>query len=1616
MEEYFEDLNKNVKIIYEIAESARKRGFDPADHVEIPLARNMAERVEGLISVVAPQIKNSGVVKRIQELEQIHGAQDWRVALQIALEVAKENFCKFKDKKEAMEVGIRVGFAYVTVGVVASPLEGFVELRLHKRNDTGKEYFALRYSGPVRSAGGTGASVSVLIADYVRKSMGYDVYDPTEQEIKRISTELEDYHEKVTNLQYHPSKEEAEFLTAHLPVQIDGDGSEKWEVSNYKDLPRIETNIIRNGVCLVTAECLAQKAQKVYAQIQKWGKDFGMEHWGFLEEFLKLQKQKKAQENVKKDKEELIKPDFTYIKDIVGGRPVLAHPLRPGGFRLRYGRCRNTGLSADALHPATMKVLNDFIAIGTQLKTERPGKGTSTYVCDSIEGPVVKLKNGNVLLLDDEEKAKKVQKEVEEIIFLGDILINYGDFFNRAHKLVPCGYNEDWYKQELKRAGVNIDSLNINKMTVEEAILISEQHKVPMHPRYTYHWKDISKKQFLVLLEWLRKAAVEPSKIIIPMHNPECACQEEAPKRVLELLGVPHSLVTNEYVVIEKDDATAFAKTLNLPENSIEGIIKQVSESTEENVLNLINTISKITIRDKSGTFIGARMGRPEKAKMRKLDGSPQVLFPVGKEGGKMRSFQSALDNGKVGAELPLYICKTCNRQTIYPVCEECYGKTVKLHYCSECKVEMESEECPRHGKTVPFKKQDLDITHYFNSALKRIETRQYPDLIKGVRGTSNKDHIPENLTKGILRAMNKVYVNKEGTVRYDMTESPITAFKPKEVRTSVERLKELGYTHDIYGKPLENEDQILELKVQDVILPSFPENVEEGADHVLFRISKFIDDLLEKLYHLPRFYNLQKPNDVTGHLVTGMSPHTSAAVVARVIGFSKTQGFLAHPMYHCLLRRDCFSADTYLPILKGDTWQIRKIRDVVEELGPEDVVDYFGTREAKVKDVKTVGGLSIVGVNNFTKHAPLPMIEIKTASGKVIKTTFNHKHIAFREKETTVQACDLDVGDKLKIPYELKVSSNDIKHLDMLDLCSDQDWVMVHGVNKNYDVRKYAKAFFSKRDYDNYVSRDSYPISFICKLKDKRVIRSSESLFLGAKRDHVRIPARIPVDKEFLQIVGLYIAEGYSRKVDGMLYQVYIAAQDQEIRSFIKKHMSRVFNLKPAEKKQDRVTYSSRVLYHLFTSILKCGSGAYEKRIPSVFLNLPKEKLGYLLSGYLEGDGSVSENDLRITFDTVSEGLLRDLDFIFAQLEIFVKNYSYTKYPGPRLREFYLRKGKTIPQFTITKGIIQSIFVKEFVRFVDFISARKKAILKRLGKKKSTRIGQQYNNGYILDRIVSVRLLPPEVSYCLNVDGNRVVANSILTRQCDGDEACVMLMLDALINFSRQYLPAHRGATQDAPLVLTSKIIPKEVDDMVFDMEMVSEYPLEFYEAAEKYTPSREFKMDQLKHHLGTPSEYYGFGFTHDTTDINSGVRCSAYKNIPTMEDKVKGQMELARKIRAVEHADVARLVIERHFLRDIKGNLRKFSMQQFRCVDCNEKFRRPPLKGKCSKCDGNLLFTISEGSVVKYLEPSIQLAEMCDLPPYLKQTLELTKDRIESVFGKEKERQEGLGKWFLK
>ena len=65
-----------------------------------------------------------------------------------------------------------------------------------------------------------------------------------------------------------------------------------------------------------------------------------------------------------------------------------------------------------------------------------------------------------------------------------------------------------------------------------------------------------------------------------------------------------------------------------------------------------------------------------------------------------------------------------------------------------------------------------------------------------------------------------------------------------------------------------------------------------------------------------------------------------------------------------------------------------------------------------------------------------------------------------------------------------------------------------------------------------------------------------------------------------------------------------------------------------------------------------------------------------------------------------------------------------------------------------------------------------------------------------------------------------------------------------------------------------------------------------------------------------------------------------SSYKQLKTMMDKLRMQLDLGSKIDAVDVKHVALKVLTKHFMPDISGNLRAFSTQSFRCKSCNKLF----------------------------------------------------------------------------
>ncbi len=883
MESYFRDLEKRADDCYDLVSKARKAGFDPSTEAEIPRAKDLAERVEA-------QVGPEGIAPRIREVSEKNDRET------TALIIAKELASELKSKEGvafALEQAVRTSLSILTEGVLVAPTEGVVKVSILE-NTNNTKCASIYYAGPIRAAGGTAQALSVLIADVVRRELGLDSYIPTPGEIERYKEEIPLYKRSV-NLQYVPSSEEIETIVTSCPICVTGERTDKLEVAGNRDLPRVETNSLRGGACLVLAEGLCLKAAKILKHVD----NLSISGWDFLRTYAEKKKDKTSGD-VKEHK---------YLKDVLAGRPIFAFPDEPGAFRLRYGRARSSGLASMSIHPSTMIIVDSFAAIGTQIKLQLPGKATAANPCDSIEGPSVLLKNGTYTRLDDYKEAKRVTNDVEKIVDLGEILIPVGEFIENNHKLEPSGWCDEWWRAIIESHDAKAYESDFD---FQSLFNYSLENKIPLHPKYTYYWADLEVKEIIDL----RNQLIKDAKSVMENRF------KSVYKEIFLRLGIYYKTTDKSIILDEGIESLLRQLGLEIQGPSIASILDP--KDTEDS-LELVSHLSSVEIKSRAPTRVGASMGRPEKANERRMKPPPNVLFPLGEAGGNQRLVNSALKvgstnrgfsqgrSGRIEIEVQLRYCKKCDKETVSIRC---------------CDSQTMVKEQPR--------RRLVDVSELVTTAMNNTRTGILPK-IKGVKELKSKDKIPECLEKGILRAKRDLRVYKDGTLRYDMIDLPITHFYPREIGLSLEKTKELGYTEDVDGKELTTVDQLVEIKVQDLI-------VSDRAANWLIKVSNFVDEELLRLYGMEPYYNLSpdsKPEELIGNLLICLSPHTSAGVLTRLIGFTSAKAQYGHPFLHAAKRRNCDGdedsimllldgllnySDSFVPTTRGGTMDIPRV------------------------------------------------------------------------------------------------------------------------------------------------------------------------------------------------------------------------------------------------------------------------------------------------------------------------------------------------------------------------------------------------------------------------------------------------------------------------------------------------------------------------------------------------------------------------------------------------------------------------------------------------------------------------------------------------------------------
>ncbi len=1065
MEQYQSILDEDADYAYRIAEQARQQNLDPKPFVEIPRASDLASRTEKLL---IEHLEEYPVADDIREMLAEHDRET--TSIMMAQRVAKGFREQGYDMVKSIDVGLRVGLAILTEAVLVAPLEGISEVRLLNNLD-GSPFVSVHFAGPIRAAGGTAQALAVLIADMIRRELKVGPYIPSDGEVERVKEEFGLYR---GNLQYRPSPKEIEEIVRACPVMINGESTESIECAGYGRVRNIDEARIRGGVLLVIGEGMCLKAPK----IQKHTERLNVPGWDFISKFASKGEDEDGSNDPDAFKSRKVQPIDKFMKDIIAGRPIFGGPQQPGGFRLRYGRGRPSGLAAASLNPASMLVLDDFITVGTQMKIERPGKACAVTPSHDSEGPYVVLSSGQFLRVDDASIMQTIRPDIRSIWDNGEIVIGYGEFMENNKNLVPAGYTTDWWASDLidalrtpedVEAFVKISNCGndapqgvpgaatfesgfeqfhvrrrwhrfLSRMTVDwnQASAIAERWRTSLPPPHNPWFLDLPLEWVPNVIKALQRGKVEdagkmpdsspenpfsaskwlrftgaasgwnstemdklqpesippvselqsigydllPEEPIFQDTLPEAwtFMQHGLLKGALLLLGIPHHHEGDDIVAtcgwqallngfgfttrkselhqlidlginveqrilelrdcntvlraerarlfaLEKERSTiriaaeTEARQRGLGISETDQVGKEAAESVPDEgpenasrykasqrmhddhevdgLLPLIRESSTLRWEHAAPQRIGCRMGRPEKSAPREMTPRSHTLFPIALEGGNQRLIANAAGKGSIRVQMGKRLCSKCGKDSPFITChhrvvdkdglpkigETCGGRTDMRESTGKSR---------RRGEV-----QSVPIQSILEDAQLRIGMTRLPQQVKCVKELKSKNQTPEAIEKGLIRAKYNLPVFRDGTIRFDMSDVPVTHFTPKEIYVDWKRLHALGYTHDWEGNPLERDDQMLELFPQDFIV------AKNAADYFI-RTAQFVDEVLVKYYKMEPYYNATTKDDLVGQLICALAPHTSGGVLSRIIGWADCSGGYAHPLFHAAKRRNC--------------------------------------------------------------------------------------------------------------------------------------------------------------------------------------------------------------------------------------------------------------------------------------------------------------------------------------------------------------------------------------------------------------------------------------------------------------------------------------------------------------------------------------------------------------------------------------------------------------------------------------------------------------------------------------------------------------------------------------
>lgn len=213
---------------------------------------------------------------------------------------------------------------------------------------------------------------------------------------------------------------------------------------------------------------------------------------------------------------------------------------------------------------------------------------------------------------------------------------------------------------------------------------------------------------------------------------------------------------------------------------------------------------------------------------------------------------------------------------------------------------------------------------------------------------------------------------------------------------------------------------------------------------------------------------------------------------------------------------------------------------------------------------------------------------------------------------------------------------------------------------------------------------------------------------------------------------LGLFLAEGNADIKSGY---VQITNSNQEIIDFTTQWFNSMSIANKEQSKQNKLGYMTRDVRGYSTFLAKflislIGHGAANKMVPDESLVAPDEFIKGLLSGYISGDGTITESS--IVVGSASRRLIDGINMLCSRLGIFGK-VTYTV-----IKRGNLETETPLPLYSLAIRAQWANVFKENIKLIDSGKAEKLAKL----KPESVHYRFPTQNDVVLDKITEIELV----------------------------------------------------------------------------------------------------------------------------------------------------------------------------------------------------------------------------------------------------------------------------------